>query len=429
MEAIIAKVRKGYVLQLGPDQANWVEGPKTIRINDPAVVRGQRHKLEIVSGSLDPVKPVAPARAAPPPFWERGGVELVENVPSSRLDVDSREVQAYDQDRASRPTPAQIMESSNAAAQARARDRQAATEALRHAPATKKHGAVEVIDETPPEPAGPSLTAEEMLRTARPITPNYGETVQVVEDDPTPLERGESPPPPTPQQIAAAPVIGGEVEAGQLPPPPPQAQPKNALPPVPTVPAAPVNETPPPPDGFNVRGVSKERLKLALEIAQGYDPARLQKALATLEGAEKGLIYVMRPPQFRDELVKFHQEHSAEATAEIARLGGELEELRALVQGTEQERDALSRALATEKAKTQELGDELDKALKAAKAPKKKTPKKTTPKKEATKAMNKPEENRQVDSAENTRTAASGKGSGSAARDAAADRKPAEEKK
>lgn len=419
MEPIVAKVRGGYVLQLGPDPANWVTGPKTIKINDPDVVKGQKHKLEIVSGSLDPVKPTAPARQAPPPFWERGGVELVENEPSSRLDVDSREVQAYDQDRASRPTPAQIMERSNTEAQARAKDRQAATEALRNAPKRKKYGAVEVVEEEPAEPAGPSLTAEDMLRSARPITQNYGETVEVVEDEPTPLERGESPPPPTPEQIAAAPVIGGDAAIDQLPPPPPQAQPKSEMK-VPTVPAGPANETPPPADGFNVRGISKERLKLALEIAQGYDPARIQKGLATLEAAEKGLLYVMRPPQFRDELVKYHEEHSAELVAE-------LEELRARVQATDDERDTLSRALAEEKQKTAELGDELDKALKAAtkKTPaKKKASKKASTKGKGAKAMQKPDVNRNVEGAEKTRSASSG--SGSAARDAAADRKPAE---
>ena len=400
---LIVKVRNNYTLQVGKDTANWIRGPKRIKIRDKRVLAGQMHKVEIVQddGTPDPVivRGNAPAgQESADMGGARAGFGAQAAVEELLKEPESDEV-ARENERQRREINArEIMAQSNDSAQERARKR--VLEAARLQKASRaKHSSAGIIEEVSDdyvletaehvtsEPA--AVTIDDLTTRARPITNRVEDSVIAVEDEPTP------------EELAAAPVIGAQAEARVAE----AAKPKE--------------------DGIVVKGVAPEKLKRALELIGSGVLENIGEAGRVYEAIQKGLLVVKKPPEYRAELEAYAEKKTGElieAADALLSKNQELEaqvdalhndvkplELQTKVLELETEAEGLRGALTTSEQKldtAMKRVAELTRESKALRAEAKTPPKKKAAKKKTTKGDRKMQEaakNRMLEGANKTR--------------------------
>lgn len=295
--SLIVKVRNHYTLQIGKDTANWIRGPKRIKIRDKRVLAGQMHKVEIIQddGSPDPVivpgnKPAGNEAAvtggAQAGFGTKGSVEELLKEP------ENDEVARENERKRREVTALKIMEESNGTAQKRARER--ILDAARiQKESTAKHAAAGLVQEVSDDyvlsteehvTTDPTqVTVEELTTQARPITSRVEDSVLSVDDDPTAKELAD----------ADAQVIGDDAEARAAE----AAKPKD--------------------EGIVVKGVEPAKLKRALELIGSGVLENIGEAGRIYEAIQKGLLVVKKPTEYRDDL-EAHAEKKAGELVEAA---------------------------------------------------------------------------------------------------------------
>lgn len=283
---LIVKVRDHYTLQVGKDTANWIPGPKRIKILDKAVLAGQMHKVEILQddGSPDPVivrgnepagSEVADTGGARAGFGAQASVEELLKQP------ESDEVARENERQRREITARQVMESSNNSAQERARKRVVEAAKLQQE-SRAKHSAAGLVEEVSDdyvlladeqvttEPT--HVTVEELTTRAAPITNRIEDSVLAIEDEPTAEEI----------------VIGADAEARAAE----AAKPK--------------------PQRIVVEGVDPEKLKRALELVGTGALDNVGEAVKIYDAIQKGILVVKKPTEYRDELEAHAEKRSAD---------------------------------------------------------------------------------------------------------------------
>lgn len=288
---LIIKVRDHYTLQVGKDPANWIRGPKRVKIRDKQVIAGQMHKVEILQddGSPDPVivrgnlpagtetGDTGGARAG---FGAQAAVEELLKKP------ESDEV-ARENERQRREVSAlQLMAESDKSAQEAARER--VLDAARvEQESTAKHSAAGIIEEVPDDyvlsaedlvvTKQEPVTVDEITSRARPMTSRLEDSVLEVEDVPTP------------EEVNAAPVIGENAEARAEEAAKPKLQ------------------------RITVEGVDPAKLKRALALVASGALGNVDEATRMYEAVQKGLVVVKKPTEYRDEL----EAHAKKTAADL----------------------------------------------------------------------------------------------------------------
>lgn len=323
----IVKVRNGYTLQVGRDPNNWVTGPKTIKIKNKALLAGQMRKVEVLQDDGTPtpviVKAEAPAageQGVQDTFWGRGDVEELE----AKTKTGS---QASEDDYLRRRVKAQeIIEKGNTEIQDKAKARVAAADEFmgRQRAERVTQGYVEVIDEPGVVVTEPAGVSEEEIFRAQPIT--AGESVEVIGDEEVHeigadaeqrLEQAVKPVRPAPAPAAPAPpVVAAEGKK------------------------------------VTISGVDPKTVQLALQVATTYDLRKIEQAMTLLEGVEKGLVYVFKPPELRAKL-----QESAQAA--VLKAQETSENLRLTNEGLAERVEALEKELAETNAEAEKLDIEL----------------------------------------------------------------------
>lgn len=372
--SLIIKVRDHYTLQVGKDTANWIRGPKRLKIRDKRVLAGQMHKIEIIQDddSPDPVivrgnKPagqeLADTGAARAGFGAQASVEALLKEP------ESDEVARENERRRREVTAKDIMEKSDATAQEAARKR--VLEAAHVQKESRaKHAEAGIVEEVADDyvlstkehvTEDPAVTVDEITSRARPITSRVEDSILSIEDVPTP------------EELAAAPEIGDQAEARAAE----AAKPK--------------------PKGILVEGVDPAKLKKALSLVATGALENIGEATRIYESIQKGLLILKKPTEYRDELRIYAEQQAVELTnastvlleknrlleAEVSRLYKDVkpEELQTRIGKLESDNAGLREALAGSEKRYQKTVEGRDEALQkladmTSKAAKKKTSKK-----------------------------------------------------
>ncbi len=392
--SVLIKVREHYTLQVGRDPANWIRGPKKVKIRDKRVIAGQMQKIEILQddGTPDPVivrgktptgnESEGDSSGAAAGFGIKGSVEELTKEP------ESTEVTRENERVRREITAKQIMENSNTSAQERARLRIIEAAKLQRE-STAKHSHAGIVQEVSDdyvlsEEENPAqVTVEDITTRARPITNRVEDSIMEVSDE----------------ELASAPVIGENAEERIR-----KAE----------------QEAKPQEEGILVKGVDPEKLKRALALVGAG--TSVDEAIKLYDAVKNQLLIVMKPPEFRAQLEKYAAEKSGElvgASETLIQRNTELEarveelhnstealELRTKLQEVDDELLGIAKENAQLRAsltKSEERYQKLVDAAKKKTTKAKKAKKKPAPKKREENAVQEAEKNRMLQGANKTR--------------------------